>query len=551
MIDLQKVSPVLFTCALESNLRRIVPVPKVYAHFLEGLRIRLGAECAWAFRGSSCDGVGDWKVVRGDSSLFDEPLVRAFSRKERPEIPRGVLLTPLSLNSRQFAIVGAARRGGFENGARHTLEKLAHVLAMELALREEVRLSRVLERIREKILAQLRPQDVAYQILDGLHQLVDYDHSSALLTYQPERSAFRVEAEKVVWTKAKSAFVGLEIPVTEEQTQALSHELAAHRLDALPADHPFRAVLDYHRGQHIPPVTSLLTAPLFSGGRFLGLLKIAAARRDPFDRADSAVVERFLPSAAVSVRNAQVNRSLENQAVQAELKASLVTLARAVAHDVNNAVGSILPLAQQMREDLATGKVVHEAFDRDLETIEENARFCRRIFSNMIKAGGGGRHGAGPIDLNQTVTETLPYIEGQAARRGVEIVLSLSPNLPCAHFSRQDLQHILVNLVNNALEALCDNTGHITLATEQDGKGNLKFTVTDDGPGIMSEILTKVHEPFFTTKPGGTGLGLAICRSLAWQNGGRLKIDSHPGQGTRAVVHMRSSEGFELDGMGA
>jgi signal transduction histidine kinase len=228
-----------------------------------------------------------------------------------------------------------------------------------------------------------------------------------------------------------------------------------------------------------------------------------------------------------------------------------VTLARAVAHDVNNAVGSILPLTQQMREELAAGEIDREAFDRDLETIEETARFCRRIFSNMIKVGGGGRHGAGPIDLNQTVAETLPYVEGQAARRGVEIVLDLRPDLPCAHFSRQDLQHILVNLVNNALEALCDNSGRITLTTGRDGRGNLMFSVTDDGPGIVSEILTKVHEPFFTTKPGGTGLGLAICRSLAWQNGGRLKIESHPGQGTHAVVHMRSSDGFELDGMGA
>jgi signal transduction histidine kinase len=65
------------------------------------------------------------------------------------------------------------------------------------------------------------------------------------------------------------------------------------------------------------------------------------------------------------------------------------------------------------------------------------------------------------------------------------------------------------------------------------------LAVEDDGPGIRSELLEKVQEPFFSTKHGGTGLGLAICRSLAWQNSGRLDIESAPGTGTRVVVELR------------
>lgn len=550
MIDLAQVPPALFSSALESNLRRIVPVPKLYNHFLEALRLRLAADCAWAFRGSSCPGSRDWQVVRGDGSLIDGALVRAYGNRERPTIPRGTLLTHLAFRDRQFAVLGIARRGELEPGARRTLERLAEVLALELFRREEERMSRVLDRIREKILAELRPQDVAYQILDGLHQLVDYDHSSALLTYHPDRAAFRVEAEKVVWTKSKSAFVGLELPVSGEQAERLRGELAVRRLDRTAPDDPFLAVLDYHRGRQIPPVVHLISAPLFFAGQFLGLLKIASTTGHPFDPADRAVVERFLPSAAVSIRNAHLNRNLERQAVQAELKASLVTLARAVAHDVNNAVGSILPLAQQMRADLERGAVDAEAFDRDLETIEENARFCRRIFSNMIKVGGGSRRGSGPIDLNQAVAESLPFLEGQAARRGVEIALDLCPDLPCVHFSRQDLQHILVNLVNNSLEAMGES-GRIDIVTGRDGQGGPVLTVADNGPGIGPETLTKIQEPFFTTKPGGTGLGLAICRSLAWQNGGRLWLESSAGVGTRATIYLKAQSGDGADGRAA
>src|SRR4029079_16820149 len=153
---------------------------------------------------------------------------------------------------------------------------------------------------------------------------------------------------------------------------------------------------------------SLLCAPLFFGGEFLGLLKIAAWKRRPFDRWDMPVVERFLPAAAVSIRNARLNMSLERQAIQAETKATLVTLASAVAHDVNNAVGTILPLAQHILEELRQGHADAEALGRDLEVVIEKARLCKRIFSNMLRVARAGRSGDGLVDANQIVRETRP-----------------------------------------------------------------------------------------------------------------------------------------------
>src|SRR6185295_19845159 len=216
-----------------------------------------------------------------------------------------------------------------------------------------------------------------------------------------------------------------------------------------------------------PPVKSVLSAPLFFAGEFLGLLKIAAWKRRPFDRYDLSVVERFLPSAAVSMRNAQLHRSRERQALQAERKASLVTLARAVAHDVNNAVGSILPLAQQVRADLQRDPVDRATLDQDLSVIIDNARFCQRIFSNMLRAAGAGRPGDGPVDLNQAVAETLPFLEGQAERRGIEVLLDTDPDLPAVYVSRQDLEHIVLNLVSNALEAMADEGERIAVTTRR------------------------------------------------------------------------------------
>jgi signal transduction histidine kinase len=539
MIDFRKAPPELFAQILEGNLQGIGPLRKLFGHFLEAVRYRLGAECSWILGEH-----GEVRVVRGEAGLCDAERSAAFLRDEpyaigQPATGRTVVLARVTAHGRQVAVVGAARREReFGQSARRILDRLCNVLAEELARREETRLARVLDRIRGKIVSELRPRDLAYQILDGLHQLVDYDHSSAFLTYDREGSVFRIEAEKMVWTKGKSAFVGHEIPASAELVEAIALDRGIRRLAGDSGGDSFWEVLDYHRGVGIPAPASVLCAPLFFGGEFLGLLKVAAWKRRPFDPWDVGVVERFLPAAAVSIRNARVNMSLERQAIQAELKATLVTLASAVAHDVNNAVGTILPLAQQILEDLRRGEADPEALARDLELVVEKARLCKRIFGNMLRVARSGRSGDGPVDANQVVRETLPFFQGQAARRGIETVLDLAEGLAPVRFSRNDLQHIVMNLVSNSLEAMGEKGSRVVISTREDGDGAL-LSVADDGPGIPSDLLDKVQEPFFSTKHGGVGLGLAICRSLAWQNGGSLEIVSAPGEGTRAAVDLR------------
>ena len=615
MIDLAKVPHELFAPILAGNLRRVAPARKLVGHFLEAVRLRLAADACWLTHGGRGERLlPGGRLLCGDPLLCDEALAGSYLRREYPVIPPGLALASVAVHGRQVAVVCAAWRGGaVEPAARRALERLCGVLEEELARREEERLTRVLDRIREKIVSELRPLDLAYQILDGLHQLVEYDHSAAFLAYDGESGAFRVEAEKIVWTKAKSPFVGREIPVSPERIARICRAIeiremggggeepavaaapagaepamarAAGAASAEPAAEPtspaapeddreeFGELLDYQLEAGMPPVTSLLWAPLFFGDEFLGILKMAAWRRPPFARRDVEVVERFLPAAAVSMRNARVNRSLEMQAVEAEVKASLVTLAAAVAHDVNNAVGSILPLAQQMRFELRhprldeSGRVERETLDRDLSVIIDNARLCQRIFSNMLRVAGAGRSSEGPVDPAQVVAETMPLLLALAGRRGIEIALDLAPDLPPVRFRRQDLQHIVLNLVRNSLEALAPGGpgepprggsgggGRVVIAlnlsdgsdgsegseaakgakgakgtkgVQRQGGGEgagVELSVADDGPGIPPELLPKVQEPFFSTRPGGTGLGLAICRALAWQNGATLSIES-------------------------
>ncbi len=546
IIDLEKIPKHLFAWALESNLRHIVMPYKVYGHFLAAVRSHLDADSAFLYRGFSRGGSIE-AHSEGKVRLHSEELIREFAARRRPEIPRNILLSPLKIHGRLAGVVGVARRGrDFQLGKGRILNKLSTLLGDDLARREEERLVQVLGRITEKVISQLHPRDLAYQILDGLYQLVHYDHSAALLVFEPEGEELRVEAEKIVWTKSKSAFIGHQIPVSRRLVESLRHSPqgrvfpANSRPESDGQDSRLYQMLNYSRGSGIPQETSLLCVPLFFGEEFLGLLKIASYERAEFDRHDVEVVERFLPAARVALRNARVKTSLENMALQAEMRAGLVTLARAVAHDVNNAIGAILPLAKQAREECQAGVLDQSELEQDLEVIIDKASLCRRIFSNMLRTAKD-RSETGLVDVNQLLREMIPMLESMVATRGISLQFDLEGGLPMTQFSKQHLERVVWNLVTNAVQALSVRPGKISVGTKMQD-GNMVLSVKDDGPGISSDDIDKVLEPFFTTRQDGTGLGLSICRSLVWQHGGAIDVKSSPGKGAKVEIRLLPAE---------
>ncbi|HEX4954924.1 MAG TPA: ATP-binding protein [Thermoanaerobaculia bacterium] len=542
MNELLTLKPSVFQRVVESDLRRLATAEKAIHFFLESCAGYLGADAAFLWHRRGEDGSPARLASVGRSELADLDLLAAFAAEERPVVPRSVLLSPLRVAGERVGVLAVARaEGEFQLGQGRVLNRLVPVLGADLERREEEQASRVLDRIREKIVGQLRPRDLAYQILDGLEQLVHYDHSAALFTFDSQAGTLRLDAEKVAWTKSKSAFIGHEVPVTEELVQTLA---AATELVVQPAaaeGEALERVLApferYSQGAGIPRARTSLYAPLWGDGSLLGLLKIAAWRRPAFGARDASVVARFLPAVEVALRNVRVNLGLEDRAVEAELKAGLVTLAHAVAHDVNGALASIVLLAEQAREEVQAGVAEPTRLAEDLAGVLDKATLARRIFSNMLRMASR-RVGAGPVDVNQLVSEVLPLLEAQVGARPIALELALAETVPVVRSSRSHLERILWNLVTNAIESFESRPGRISLATAPiDGYG-VALLVADDGPGIAPEVLAKVQEPFFSTKPGGRGLGLSICRSLAWHLGGSLHLDSAPGRGTVAEVRL-------------
>jgi signal transduction histidine kinase len=554
MFDLARLPRSELLAALEANLQRRTTQEKLYRHFIKAVRIYLDANATCLVHGLRSNGDFSRSYFSGDYDLFDEGLIREFIAQRSPALPHDLLLAPLRVRGYLTGVVGAARKGrGFSRGTGRDLNRLCALLAKELTRRHEVRLDHVLDRIKEKVVQELRPRDLAYQILGGLHELVEYDHSAALLELDQATGVLRVQAEKIVWTKGKSAFIGHEISLNEEVLDYLQRCNEPRVLcgDGQSPDskgeHLLRDLLAYHWGHGLPAASSLISAPMLFKGELLGLLKIAGWRRTSFDQRDLEVVTRFLPVAAIALRNARVTVTLEDQVLDAEVRAGLVTLARAVAHDVNNAIGAILPLAEQMREEVAEGTADPQVLVEDLNTIVDKTRLCRRIFGNMLRLGVR-RSGTGPFHLNHLVREMLPMVEAQIGDRLIELRTDLAPGLPVISCSKTELEHVVWNLLTNSIDAIGTARGDIWLTThplngaEQARPWGVCLKVRDNGPGIDPEMLAKVQEPFFTTKHDGTGLGLPICRSLIWQLGGRLQVASTLGSGTEVTVELPVAE---------
>jgi two-component system, NtrC family, sensor kinase len=264
------------------------------------------------------------------------------------------------------------------------------------------------------------------------------------------------------------------------------------------------------------------------------VLKIAAVHPGTFGPYEAELVNQFLPQAALALHGLKRTQSLELQVLAAERKHAMADLARGVAHDINNALGGVLPLVQQLRFDLERGEFQSDQVDGDLREIERSLQLCRRVFGGMLKFARTMTRNASEIYLHDAVESTFAILKDRLERRGIRAELDVPTSLSPLRGVAADIEQLLLNLFNNAAESM-QSGDSLTVKARQDGQ-TIQLLVADTGCGIPPEDLPRIQEPFFTTKPSGNGLGLAICRSIVSQMGGRLRIESRLGAGTQVSV---------------
>jgi signal transduction histidine kinase len=151
------------------------------------------------------------------------------------------------------------------------------------------------------------------------------------------------------------------------------------------------------------------------------------------------------------------------------------------------------------------------------------------------------------LDPNAVVLDALsPYT--QAPIDPVRLRVDLAPDLPAVEVDADQLKRVLLNVINNALEAMAEAGGELRLRTAREGDG-VAIRVDDDGPGV--EDVERIFEPHYTTKVKGLGLGLAIARQIVEEHGGTIRAESVPGQGTSVSIHLPAATHRGEGGVGA
>ena len=350
-------------------------------------------------------------------------------------------------------------------------------------------------------------------------------------------------AEQIAWQKAKGQNVGRKLPLAVSLRKLLDRPFVCGfdrrgkswdnwtGTDAT----GLAELLDYDRqpgrGGQTPAEGAILCASLATRAGLLGILKIASIHPGAFCRYEVDLISQFLPQAAVALQNARRAESLEQRVLIAERKHAMADLARGVSHDVNNALGAVLPLVQQLRAEIEGELLDPQVAADDLRQIEHSIQVCRRIFGAMVHFARGSERNPSEVSVRHAVDGALAIFREGLERRGVRLVVDVPDDLPPLIAVQADVEQLLLNLISNARDATGQDDQVVIRATSSETA--LELIVEDTGCGIPREHLARIQEPFFTTKANGHGLGLAICRSIVAQLRGQFQIDSTPGSGTR------------------
>ena len=476
---------------------------------------------------------------------WDLTHIGRFIRHSRPPVRSDVVLAPVRRRGAAWGAMALSRPQPFDHRDGRLLARITAVVSDAIQSMDRDRMLEVRDRIDRRIMELIHPKDLFYQILDGLRSLTHYDHSSALLIREGGEDSLRVVAEQIAWTKARSRHIGLTLPLDADlQRQLISAE--THGFDRY--DDDWRAwtgkpvarlaeLLDYNRNGHEGAPAreaSMLCAPLVARDGMIGILKVASRHPGRLTPFDAELVDRFRSQAAVAIQNLTRTESLQARMLTAERKHAIADLARTVSHDVNNALGAMLPLIQQMQADLQSGRMDQALYLGDLDQVHKSVQACRRIFGGMLSFARGGARRSHHGEVAAALETALAVLNDGMQRRGVGLAVEVPGLIPPVACGQGDLEQVFINLLTNAREASSQG-GQVTVRVEPEAE-HLAVTIVDTGCGIPPEDLQRVFEPFFTTKANGSGLGLSICRSILWEVGGTLDVRSAIQQGTQVLI---------------
>lgn len=291
-------------------------------------------------------------------------------------------------------------------------------------------------------------------------------------------------------------------------------------------------------GERIP--VSVTGSPVTSpDGKLQGIVLVARDVRELrqllADKEDEIKARRRAEN-DLRALNASIEAKLDQtrgSLLLAERRATLGTLAGGVGHELRNIAQIQVAAVDQLQQALQANEDVTELARSIMPDLERVGEHITAHGNRLMQLARPGPDRVAPIDLGAVIRDSVAMLQWAGKLRRIDVQTNVGDQPFTVTVNRTRIEQILVNLIGNAVDAIGDREGTVTIELRGDDK-RVVCTVADTGPGIAPEHLEKIFQAFFTTKPDdrGTGLGLPVAREIVESYGGKLRVASTLGVGT-------------------
>jgi len=237
------------------------------------------------------------------------------------------------------------------------------------------------------------------------------------------------------------------------------------------------------------------------------------------------------------LRDITASRRTAQETIESERLNALMLLAAGVAHEIGNPLNSLhihLQLMERTVQKLQDG--AKEELEQSIEVARSEVNRLDSIVTQFLRAIRPSRPELRPENVNTIVEEAVRFFTPELQDREIVVEQELRSDLPLLRLDRDQMKQAFYNVIKNSLEAM-HRHGSLRIRTDRDDT-HVVLQFVDTGGGMSADKLSRVFEPYFTTKPSGTGLGLLIVRRIVREHGGELYIESSEGKGFALTIRL-------------
>jgi two-component system NtrC family sensor kinase len=370
--------------------------------------------------------------------------------------------------------------------------------------------------------------EIYREIAYGVAELVDAEHCGLMLL---EGEVFAHKSPAVGLTERE--IERLKIP---KDTFLMGYYMPSNRrailvnedIDATPAWDIDRTL----------GVRNLLLVWIRQKGKMIGAIRVANKRTGPFNEEDAHPLGILANNISVALDNAKLYsdlrkqmqelKSAQEQLIQAAKLVAIGELASNVAHEINNPLTTVLGYAELMREEKDFAGIM-----KDVDVIEKETLRAREIVRQLLEFSRKRSLNVRNVDINRIMEEVI-NLTNIRRERNIEVRVTFG-EVPLIQGDENQLKQVFINIINNALFAI-DGKGNIDITTRTNGD-QVSAEISDTGSGIAREHLSRIFEPFFSTKKEkGTGIGLSVSYKIIQGHNGHIDVLSEQGAGSTFSV---------------